>query len=236
MTIDSNSLLESLHKDDFDRIAPALSRVTFARGARIYEPGDMIEQCYLPCGSAIASYFVVMEDGMSVETAMVGREGALGGIVSHGRLPAFARASALHEGTFLKISLAELDRVKSERPSVARLFTRYADCFVAQIFQSVACNATHRIEQRAARWLCSAVERTGRNELVMTQEQLGSLLGVGRTYVSRVLQRFKIAGLIRLRRGGLEVRDEAALRQWACRCNATIRSHFDEVLRGVYPD
>lgn len=236
MAAAQNNLLASLLAEDLEFLEPFLSRVTFPRDARLYEPGDSIEQCYLPCGSAIAGYFIVMEDGAAIETAMVGREGALGGIVSYGRLPAFARSSVFHEGTFLKISLRELDRAKSERPSIARLFNRYADCFVAQIFQSVACNAAHTIEQRAARWLSAAVERTGSTSVVLTQEQLGSLLGVGRTYVSRVLQRLKSAGMITIHRGGLEVRHAEALRSIACSCNDRIEQHFDEVLRGVYPD
>ena len=57
-----------------------------------------------------------MEDGRAIETAMVGREGALGGVVSNGRLPAFARATVLHEGLFLKTSLAELDLTTAPPP------------------------------------------------------------------------------------------------------------------------
>jgi hypothetical protein len=32
------------------------------------------------------------------------------------------------------------------------------------------------------------------------------------------------------------VRDPDALRGRACRCNEAVKSHFEEVLRGVYPD
>ena len=232
----TNNLLDALRPTDREVFDSLLRRVDLPAGALLYHPGDLIEQCYFPCGTSIASFYVVMEDGNPIETAMVGREGALGGIVSHGRLPAFARATVFHGGSFLKISLAELERIKDERPSVERLFNRYADCFIAQIFQSVACNATHNIEQRAARWLCAALERAGSNTVTMTQDQLGGLLGVGRSYVSRVLQRFRAEGLVTTHRGAIEVRDTQTLGDTACSCNHLIHAHFDEVLSGVYPE
>lgn len=231
-----NNLLAALRPDDFARIAPHLKRTSFESGARLYEPGDVIEQCYFPCGSSVASFYVVMENGDAVETGMVGCEGALGGIVSHGRLPAFARATVLHGGPFLKISLAELETAKAERASLERLFNRYADCFVTQLFQTVACNASHSIEQRAARWLGAAIERTGTDTVEMTQDKLGALLGVGRSYVTRVLRDLRSDGLILTRRGAIKVTDPRGLCNTACDCNALIRAHFDEVLRGVYPD
>ena len=40
----------------------------------------------------MASFRIILLDGGNVETALVGREGAVGGIVSKGRLPAYARA------------------------------------------------------------------------------------------------------------------------------------------------
>jgi CRP-like cAMP-binding protein len=231
-----NNLLQALRAEDRAVIEPLLRTVTLPADARLFEPGDPVEQCYLPCGSAIASFYVVLEDGRAIETAMVGREGALGGVVSNGRLPAFARATVLHAGSFLKISLAELDRVKADRPSVERLFNRYADCFAAQIFQTVACNAAHGIEQRAARWLIASQERSRSSRVQLTQEQLGGLLGVGRSYVARILARLRAEGMVATHRAWIEVLDEDRLRAASCDCNELVRAHFDEVLRGVYPE
>jgi CRP-like cAMP-binding protein len=108
---------------------------------------------------------------------------------------------------------------------------------LAQIFQSTACNAIHSIEQRTAKWIISAMERTDGEEVVpLTHEQLATLLGVGRSYTSRVIQTFKAEGTLETRRGSILVRNPDALRSRSCRCNEAVRSHFDEVLRGVYPD
>jgi CRP-like cAMP-binding protein len=107
---------------------------------------------------------------------------------------------------------------------------------LAQIFQSTACNAIHSIEQRTAKWVISAMERTEDAETVpLTHEQLATLLGVGRSYTSRVIQTFKAEGVLETRRGSILVRNRDALRVRACLCNESVKSHFEEVLRGVYP-
>ena len=230
-----NDLLDALHPDERALIERHCTDCQLAAGEVIYQPGDNVNYCYLPTGAALCSFFVELDDGTAVETILVGREGALGGIVSHGALPAYARANVLHEGTFRRIPLRQLELAKRESLAIANLFARYADCMMAQVFQSIACNAVHTIEQRAAKWLCAAVDRTGTHSITMTQEQLASMMGIGRSYASRVLQRFKRDGLLRTRRGGIEVLDLDALCARACSCNHQVNAHFEKVLGGVYP-
>jgi hypothetical protein len=61
------------------------------------------------------------------------------------------------------------------------------------------------------------------------------MLGVGRSYASRVVQAFKAEGVLETRRGAILVRDRTTLQARACLCNESVKSHFEEVLRGVYP-
>ena len=60
-------------------------------------------------------------------------------------------------------------------------------------------------------------------------------LGVGRSYASRVIQTFKAEGVLETRRGSILVRNREALQARACLCNDSVKNHFEEVLRGVYP-
>ncbi|GGZ05938.1 Crp/Fnr family transcriptional regulator [Novosphingobium colocasiae] len=232
---ESSDLLSALHPEDIAALRAHMAPCRLTSGAVIFEPGDNVEWCYFPLGGTLCSYFVLLDSGIAVETIMVGREGALGGIVSHGNLPAFARSNVLHGGDALKISIRDLEAIKLDRPSIAHLFNRYADCVMAQVFQSIACNAVHTIEERAAKWLVAAVDRIGSNQVTMTQEQLASMMGIGRSYASRVLQRFKADCLVRTRRGGIEVLDRDALSGRACSCNDQVAEHFHKVLGAVYP-
>nr|WP_246781415.1 helix-turn-helix domain-containing protein [Rhodoblastus sphagnicola] len=107
---------------------------------------------------------------------------------------------------------------------------------LAQIFQTTACNAAHSVEQRAAKWLLAAANRTGSSDLTLTQDQLAGLLGVGRTYVSRVIGKLRRQGVISNGRTRIRIDDMTGLQSSSCACNACVERHFDEVLRGVYPE
>ena len=169
-------------------------------------------------------------------TVVLTREGAVGGIVSEGFLPAYTRINVKFGGPFVRLPVSKLDTAKAASKSLHNVFSRYADCMLAQVFQSTACNAIHSIEQRTAKWIISAIERTeGADTVPLTHEQLATLLGVGRSYVSRVIQTFKAEGVLETRRGAILVRNRDALAIRSCLCNEAVKNHFEEVLRGVYP-
>lgn len=230
-----NNLLRALNREDAELLRPALNLWQGERGTILYEPGDVVRHVYFPLGSSLISYLVVMQDGRAIETALIGREGAVGGIVSQGRLPAFSRAEVQFPGGFLRIELAELERAKIASVTLRHVFARYADCMMAQIFQTTACNAAHNIEQRTARWLVAAMDRTGDHRVPLTQDQLAAMLGVGRSYISQIIQSMKKRGVLETRRGYLLVRDLDALHALQCDCQTAIHRHFDDVLAGVYP-
>lgn len=232
-----NNLLRRLNSADYALLAPQLTSDEAKAGDLLYNPGDNVQTVHFPCGPTLVTYMVPNEDGRDVETILIGREGAVGGIVSHGFLPAFTRITVKFGGPVARLSVTKLEAAKANSISLRNIFARYADCMMAQMFQSTACNAIHSIEQRTAKWIISAMERAdGNNTVPLTHEQLATLLGVGRSYASRVIQTFKAQGVLETRRGSIVVRNPDNLRLHACLCNEAVKTHFEEVLRGVYPD
>jgi hypothetical protein len=146
-----NNLLRRLNARDFALVEPYLAREEAGPNDLLYNPGDDVEIVHFPCGPALASYLVPNEDGRDVETILVGREGAVGGIVSQGYLPAYTRIMVKFGGPFMRLPVAKLDAAKAKSASLSNVFARYADCMLAQMFQSTACNAIHSIEQRTAK-------------------------------------------------------------------------------------
>ena len=231
-----NNLLRRLSASDFGLIAPHLAREVAKANDLLYNPGDDVEIVHFPCGPSLVSYIVPSEDGRDVETILVGREGAVGGIVSEGYLPAYTRIMVKFGGPFVRLGVGKLNAAKAKSTTLRNVFARYSDCILAQMFQSTACNAIHSVEQRTAKWIISAMERTeGDNVVTLTHEQLAALLGVSRSYTSRVIETFKAEGVLETRRGAILVRNPEALRIRACLCNESVKNHFEEVLRGVYP-
>lgn len=231
-----NALLAKLRDIDRERLAPHLMRTDLRSQNLLQGAGDDVIHTWFPCGSAAAAFAVWIDhDNPSIEVAVVGREGALGGIVSNGSSPAFATWRVQAGGRFLRIKTAALEQCKLDSIALRHWFARYADCLLAQIFQTTACNATHSITQRTAKWLLAGMARTGGVEIEMTQEQLAETLGVGRTYVTRVVGQLRHEGVIETRRGHFIVKDERALQKKACNCTTTIEKHFDTLLHGIYP-
>ncbi|HYW60975.1 MAG TPA: Crp/Fnr family transcriptional regulator [Xanthobacteraceae bacterium] len=231
----ANNLLRTLRDADYALIEPYLIETDSGPSDVLYHPGDNVDVVYFPCGPSMVSYLISGEDGRDVETVLVGREGAVGGIVSYGHLPAYSRIVVKYGGLFVRLPVNNLEAAKERSPTLRNFFARYADCLLAQIFQSTACNAIHTIEQRAAKWMIAAIERTGDDVVPFTHEDLAGMLGAGRSHTTRVLRTFRDQDLIETRRGSVLVRDSAALKRLACKCDDLVRTHFDDVLHGVYP-
>lgn len=230
-----NNLLSFLRPSELELLRPHLKAVHTESNTILYDPGQSVQTVYFPCYRTLVSFLVSTDDGNAVESLLVGREGAVGGIVSQGSLPAFSKIAIQSGGDLLSVPVSVLDECKERSRAIENLFARYADCLMAQLFQSAACNAAHSIEQRTAKWIGAAIERSGSREVPLTQERLAGMLGVGRSYISRVIGTFKEDGTLAVRRGHLVVRDEVRLRSRACGCHEIVKNHFDVVLRGVYP-
>src|SRR3984957_19795035 len=155
-----NNLLRRLSAGDFALIAPYLAPEQGNANDLLYNAGDNVQVVHFPCGPSLTSFLVPNEDGRDVETILVGREGAVGGIVSEGNLPAYTRITVKFGGPFVRLHVGKLNAAKTKSATLRNLFARYADCMLAQMFQSTACNAIHSIEQRTAKWIISAMERT----------------------------------------------------------------------------
>ncbi|MFN3889482.1 MAG: Crp/Fnr family transcriptional regulator [Beijerinckiaceae bacterium] len=230
-----NRLLMILRDEDWRRLAPHLEYCEFARDEVLFNEGEDVTRCCFPCDGLIASLRISDSDGAMCEVCTIGQEGAAGGIISNGHAPAFTSAVIAAEGSALCIPVARLDAVKEESPRIQSLFARYADCLLAQIMQSSACNALHGVEQRIARWLLAFDDRIGGGRINVTQETLAAAIGVGRPYASRQLKSLECKGLIRLRRGAIEIRDRRAVENYACTCYGAVRGHFATVISGLYP-
>ncbi|GJE54514.1 MULTISPECIES: Crp/Fnr family transcriptional regulator [Methylobacterium] len=232
--LESNLLLKALRRADRSLLEPHLELVEYGRGDTVFAAGGDISYITFPCDRTVVTLLIAMADGRSAETATIGREGAVGGIVSNGGLPASTQAVVQLGGQVLRIDSSRLQEAKRLSEPVRNLFSRYADCLLAQVLQSVACNALHPIESRCLRWLMTLQDRLGSDVLPVTQELLAAMLGVQRTYLTRILRTLQDQGLIEVGRGRITVIARAAIEKAACECHGSVRRHFDAVLGTVY--
>lgn len=231
----ANRLITALSAPDRARIERHFQRVTLARGAVLFEPGDNVVDVHFPEQGMIAALVLDMREGAAAEAAMIGYEGAIGGIVSAGEKPAYTRGVIQMAGVALKLSIEELEDAKAGSHTLRDHFERYSDCLLAQVMQSAACNAVHDVEARLARWLLATHDRVGVSDLPVTHDFIAEMLGVQRTYVTRIVGQLAEHGAIKGGRGAITIVDRAHLEQQSCECYAALRRHFDRLLPGVLP-
>jgi len=224
-----NHLLATLSGEARDLVEPYGSIVQLETGAVVLSRGDHPESSLFPIGPTLIAMTVELSIGRTVEALLIGRRGAVGGIISCGEAPAFTRAIVLVGGPAYRLPMKALEEAKRRSPFIANLFCRFSDYLLSQVMQSVACSAFHPVEQRAARWLLHAQDRTG-DRIALTQQGLAGLLGVQRTTVNSVLQSFERDGLIATSRGSIEVADRDGLLRAACECYCRLEDHFAAVI------
>lgn len=230
-----NRLLSTFTPADRALIEESATTVELRRGDVLFEPGSQVPATHFPSAGTVVALVVGIVDGRTVEVATIGKEGAVGGIVSGGKAPAFARAVVQIPGTALKVDLKAVEAAKARSPHIRDLFSRYADALLAQVMQSVACNAFHPLEARCCRWLLTAQDRAGGEDISLTQEYLAEMLGVQRTTVSAVARTLQEQGLIRYRRGTIRILEREMVEARACECYESVERHFREVLPEVRP-
>ena len=226
---EGNRLLSTFPDDLRQLIEAKMQVVELDTGATVLRRGVDVAHSIFPFGTTMVSLTVELDDRRSVEVASIGREGAVGGIISCGHIPAFTRAEVMVAGPAARLPMDVIEEAKGRSAHLRNLFCRYADYLLAQIMQTVACNSFHAIEARAARWLLTAHDRGG-NRLELTQESLAGLLGVQRTTVNAVARELQDEGLITTRRGIIEVHDRAGLEQRSCECYDKVERFFGEIV------
>ena len=224
-----NRLLATFSQEARALLEPYGETVELESGETVLERGDQVRASLFPMGSTMISLTVELSGGRSAEVASIGREGAVGGIVSCGHAPAFARARVLMPGPAFRVPMQQLEEAKSQSPFIGNLFCRFSDYLLAQVMQSAACNAFHSIQERAARWLLHAQDRAG-DRIELTQEAFAGLLGVQRTTVNAVIQSLQADGLVATGRGVIRVTDRAGLKRHACECYERLEEHFGAVI------
>jgi CRP-like cAMP-binding protein len=142
-----NRFLTTLPPHDFALLAPQLRTIALERGAMLHDVGEEIEHVYFP-HSGMVSLVAVMQNGATVETASIGRAGVIGASAGLGARRAFARPIVQLPGTAAWISASQFHVTAKQSQAIRDLIVRYNDVLLAQIQQSVACNALHTMEAR----------------------------------------------------------------------------------------
>jgi CRP-like cAMP-binding protein len=104
-------------------------------------------------------------------------------------------------GTGHRIAAGDLRSMMDKSHTMAECFLHYAHVYAIQVAHTALANAVGTVEERLCRWLLMAHDRLGVDELRITHESLGLLLGVRRPAITIALQRLESRGLLSAARG-----------------------------------
>jgi CRP-like cAMP-binding protein len=225
----ANRLLRSLPAEDYRRIQPLLEPMPLELKHILYKPGDVVDYVYFP-GGGFVSVVTVLANGAMVEVATIGNEGIVG--VS-------AMAAGYREPTLTMVQMetdachrmpaAAFRREIDRHGALHGIVSRFAQTLIGVTMQSTACNATHRIEQRLARWLLTAHDRVETDQFPLTQEFLAMMLGAARPTVTIVAGTLARAGLITYRRGLISILNRQQLEEASCECYRVTADLLDRI-------
>ena len=214
-----------------ERRGPYIERFERKLGDVVCEAGGFLNHVYFPDG-AVLSLLTVMENGSAIETANIGREGAfgLGAAMSKYSCTSFNRSVVQMEGGLLRVP-AELLRTEFTHCAHIRdLFINYTGALLAQIQQTVACNALHTARQKISRWLLMMNDQGDGRDLPYTHEFLSDILGINRKTVTLAAQKLQRQDLIAYRRGRIRILDPPGLERASCECYSIVKARFDDLM------
>ncbi len=223
-----NRILSALPKLDLDRLNGQLKPINFNQHDTLSEAGEESRYVYF-LEDGIASVVSELKGGSTVEVGLVGREGLVGlpGVMGTGSMPFHCFIQIAGHGYRIKTEIVAQLFQRSSNFRVRTLNLLHAQ--LVQTAQTAACNRRHEVTERLARWLLSCRDRSDSDEIKLTQEFLGQMLGAPRTTVTLAATKLQNYELIEYSRGSVRILNQKRLEKAACECYCLIRDEFDRL-------
>lgn len=227
----ANRLLRDLPTAEHALLGPHLTLTSLVPQQQLYDVGESIKAVWFPLDSMISQVAVFAGRAM-VEVNTVGRDGMAGLPVVLGVDSTPHAALCQVAGRAVQLPADAVAEVLPAAPELQRRIAVYNSVNMVQLGQNAACLGRHPAPKRAARWLLTAADRTGRDRVDLTQEFFAQMLGVRRATVSEIARGLQEAGLISYRRGVITTIDRAGLVDRACACYPLLQAQ-DQLINAL---
>ena len=223
-----NRLLATLPEGDLRALKQYMQTVLLRYQTVLYEPGDRLTHIYFPDEGVICKG-ALDGAGRMVGTAIVGADGMVGAFAALDGLQEQSRAFVHVQGTASTIGIDALRRIALENRAIGAMLHSYCRYLYVCGQHAAVCNASHTLEQRLCLSLVRLHHLSQRRMIEVTQEQLGEWLAVKRTSVCFIAHGMQERGLIRVRRGKIEIIDLEGLTRSSCNCHRFLSSYYDSL-------
>jgi CRP-like cAMP-binding protein len=218
-----NRLLLALPSRNLKRLMPELEHIRCQREQVLMDADSSLDAVFFP-DSGVVSVVAVYADGGVIEMATIGREGFTGVQAVFGAKSSSVQLLVQIPGSAAKMSRAAFTRAMQSMPSFRSLMYNYVHAFLEQVMVSAACNGTHSLQHRLARWLLMMRDRGDDDTLAITQNLLAEMLGVHRPTITHAVRELERAGAIERGRGCVTIVDRQGLIEASCECYQLVRT------------
>jgi len=225
----SNRLLEVLPRLQTRQMLDQCEGVELKIGEVLYQPDARIRHVYFPTNSFI-SLMIPVDGTSNLEVVLVGNEGMLGTPLILGVNTSPLRAIVQGKGLAWRMTGIAFSRELGRSEALRRGLHRYLQVRMCQLAQAAACTRFHLVEQRLARCLLMAQDRSNSAQFHATHEVLAYMLGVRRVGVTKAAKMLQTRRLIQYHRGDIMILDRVGMEAAACGCYKADREMYDALL------
>ena len=216
-TVTTNRIIASLPEAEQRELLAHAEPVQLKYQRTLYEAGDSVKHTYFPA-SCVITEVAIMNDGTTVETGMIGCEGAVGITSAFGEYGARSWTRVLIPGEAQMMAGDVLRRMFRESEVLRRLLLEYYRTRISHVSRRAVCNTRHHLNERVGTWLLMLHDRAPADDIPLTQEAVARQLGARRAGVNEVMVMLQRHGAIEHWRGHIRVSDRAKLESMACVC------------------
>lgn len=227
-----NKLLNLLPRHDLDRLRTMLEPVVLKPRRALFQPNAPVEHIYF-IEEGLISVSALVDERRTVEVWLTGREGVIAIPVVLGSTVSPHRRIAPLGGMALRMLADHAREAMRTIPSFNRLLLRYVHAVLVQTAQVGACKSAHRLDQRLARWLATACDRSEDTTLPLTHDILSRMLGVRRASVTDAIAALDAKGVVQTARGRIRILDRDALEERSCRCYHIMKAEYERMNRDL---
>lgn len=197
-------LFGTMGVEDLAAIAPLFHRRHFAPNQLVFSKGDRADELYILLAGRM-KISVLAPDGRELAFRTAGPGQLVGEIAVLDGGTRTADMTSLGQSEVLVLSKASFAGLLARRPAISRDLIQFLCQRLRDTSEQLESIALYRIEARLARFLLALSERVRSTSqtvdiaLVMSQTELGAVLGASRSKVNVALHNLEEMGAIRRR-------------------------------------
>jgi CRP-like cAMP-binding protein len=227
-----NALLRRLSEGDLAILRP-LDRVRLDLRQSIEGPGVANPFVYFP-EDGVASVVFGTSHEDSTEIGLIGLEGTTALSAIHGDQESPFSIFVQLEGSALRCSMKNFEKLLASSGSARSLMLRYARAFSIQVASTAVTNGRGRLEERLARWFLMVSDRAG-STFHITHEFISVMLAVRRSGVTLAIQSLESRGLIHATRGSVRIVDREGLIEASAGLYGMAEQQYERLLGATDP-